>query len=78
MGGEALNINGLVYAGDEMRFSSISASVVIRGAIAGRKITFSSMWGGVDIYLDSDVVADTFQNAAYSPIITIEHWEEEY
>ncbi|MDP2951476.1 MAG: hypothetical protein Q8N55_03780 [bacterium] len=77
-GGEALNINGLVYAGDEMRFSSISASVVIRGTIAARKITFSSMWGGVDIYLDSDVVADTFQNAVYSPIITIEHWEEEY
>ncbi|MCG2690258.1 hypothetical protein L6252_03195 [Candidatus Parcubacteria bacterium] len=78
IGGEGFNVNGLVYAGDEMRFSSMAASVVIRGAIAGRKITFSSMWGGVDIYLDSDVTADTFKDAVYSPIITIEHWEEEY
>ena len=78
IGGEGFNVNGLVYSGDEMRFSSVAASVLIRGAIAGRKITFSSMWGGIDIYLDVDVVVDTFKNAQYSPIITIEHWEEEY
>lgn len=76
--GAALNIQGLLYSGDEMRLSSILGSVVVQGAIAARKMTFSSIWGGVNIYLDADVVNDTFTITAYSPIITIEHWEEEY
>ncbi|NQU82752.1 MAG: hypothetical protein HQ539_02275 [Parcubacteria group bacterium] len=76
--GEGLHIEGLVYSGDEMRFSSIGASVEIHGAIAGRKVSFSSMWAGVDIYLEPNVVMDTFKDAEYSPLITIEHWEEEY
>lgn len=78
IGGEGLHVEGLVYSGDEMRFSSILASVEIHGAIAGRKVSFSSMWAGVDIYLEPDVVIDTFKDAEYSPLITIEHWEEEY
>ena len=74
----ALDVNGLVYAGDEMRLSSALAPVVVRGALIARKISFSSMWGGVDLYLDSDVIVDTLKDPQYSPIITIEHWEEEY
>ena len=75
---KALYIEGLVYAGDEMRLTSIAAPVEIHGGIAVRKFTLSSMWQGIDIYLDPDVIIDTFGDAQYSPVITIDHWEEEY
>jgi len=77
-GVESLDVHGLVYAGDEMSFSSVGASMTINGGIAVRKFTLSSMWYGVDIWLDSDVIADTFKSSAYSPVITIDHWEETY
>lgn len=77
-GTKALDINGLIYAGDEIRISSVGAFIEIHGSIASRKLTLSSMWYGVEIYLDSDVIIDTFGNPEYSPVITIDHWEEEY
>jgi len=77
-GTKALDINGLIYAGDEIKISSVGAFIEIHGGIASRKFSLSSMWNGVDIYLDSDVITDTFGNPEYSPIITIDHWEEEY
>lgn len=77
-GTKALDINGLIYAGDEIRISSAGAFIEIHGGIASRKFTLSSLWNGVDIYLDSDVIIDTFGNPEYSPVITIDHWEEEY
>jgi len=74
----SLNITGLIYAGDEMKLISLGAAVEIHGGIAVRKFTLSSLWQGVNIYLDSDVVADTFKQPIYSPVITVEHWEESY
>ena len=77
-GTKALDINGLIYAGDEIKISSVGAFIEIHGGIASRKFSLSSMWKGVDIYLDPDVITDTFGNPEYSPVITIDHWEEEY
>jgi len=75
---ESLYIEGLVYGGYEMRFSSINAPMEIHGGIAASKFTLSSIWKGIDIYLDPDVIIDTFGSSEYSPIISINHWEEEY
>ena len=75
---KAMDINGLIYAGDEIKISSVAAFIEIYGGIASRKFRLSSMWNGIDIYLDPDVIADTFRNPEYSPVITIDHWEEEY
>jgi len=77
-GAESLYIEGLVYSGHEMKVSSINAPIEIHGGIATSKFTLSSMWNGVDIYLDSDAIIDTFGNSEYSPVISINHWEEEY
>ena len=75
---KAMDINGLIYAGDEIRISDAGAFIEIHGGIASRKFRLSSMWNGVDIYLDPDVITDTFGDPEYSPVITIDHWEEEY
>jgi hypothetical protein len=77
-GEKALSVEGLIYVGDELRFSSVMAPITITGGIAARKFTSSSMWHGIDIYLDPDVIIDTFGNPTYSSVITIDHWEEEY
>ena len=77
-GTRALDINGLIYAGDEVKISSVEAFIEIHGGIASRKFKSSSMWEGIDIYLDPDVITDTFGDPEYSSVITIDHWEEEY
>mgnify|MGYP007123663573 CR=1 FL=1 len=78
IGTHSLLVNGLVYSGDQMTVSSVLAPVEIYGGIVTRKIDFSSVWQSFDIYLDSDVIADTLGIASYSPVIIVDHWEEEY
>lgn len=75
---KALDINGLIYAGDEIKISNVGAFIEIHGSIISRKFSLSNMWNGVDIYLDSDVIIDTLGDPEYSSVITIDHWEEEY
>lgn len=77
-GSYAAYIEGLVYAGAELDFTGAQSLVEVHGGIAARKIDFRSMWNGIDMYLDSDVIVDTFSGSSYSPIITVDHWEEEY
>jgi hypothetical protein len=74
----SLYIEGLVYSGYEMKVSSINAAMEIHGGIATSKFTLSSMWNGFDIYLDPDIIIDTFGSSGYAPVISINHWEEEY
>ncbi|MEA3421902.1 MAG: pilus assembly PilX N-terminal domain-containing protein, partial [Acidobacteriota bacterium] len=78
LGTKTLYVEGLIYSGYEMKFSSVSASIEIHGGIASSKFTLSSMWDGIDVYLDSNIITNTFGNAQYSPVISINHWEEEY
>jgi len=74
----SLTVQGLIYAGEEAKFSSLNNPTEIHGGLVGRKLTFSSLWNGFDIYLDPDMIVNTFHNAQYSPTITIDHWEENY
>ena len=77
-GVESLYIEGLIYSGHEIKISSINSPIEIHGGIATSKFTLSSMWNGIDLYLDSDVIIDTFGISEYSQVISINHWEEEY
>ncbi len=78
IGSQSLLVNGLVYSGDQMTISSVLAPIEIHGGIVARKIDFSSVWQAVDIYLDADTIIDTLGVASYSPVIIVDHWEEEY
>lgn len=74
----SLNVQGLIYAGEEAKFSSLNHQTEIHGGVVGRKLTFSSLWNGFDVYLDPDMIVNTFHDVQYSPTITIDHWEENY
>ena len=74
----ALDVEGLVYAGDEISLTDFLAPSTIKGGIAARKFSLTSLWQDFNLYLDQNVVGATFGTTSYSPIISIEHWEEVY
>ena len=78
-----LNLMGVIYSSDQMNMSSTSG--IITGAILARKIDYSSL-PSFTINLDNSVVLYGLGYLidgeaivpSYSPVITIDHWEESY
>jgi hypothetical protein len=80
-----INSTGVIYSSDETNISSSSGNIT--GAILARKLNTSSI-SSLIITLDNDVVLYGLgyiidgnpapPNSIFSPIITIEHWEESY
>jgi len=82
-----VDITGLIYAYDEIRIVSIPHNFNITGGILARKVSFTSSWLPVNIYLDNIIISEGVWGGSeppspgdllYSPIVTIEHWEETY
>ncbi len=78
-----MNITGTIYSYDQMNMSSSSGDIT--GAILGRKFNFSSL-PSLTINLDNDIMLYGLGyiidgqpvNPTFSPVITIDHWEEAY
>jgi hypothetical protein len=77
LGEATLKIQGLIYSGSEIKFEDITAPVEIIGGIVAREFSFGTR-GQADIHLDSEIAENTFRNPIYSPVITINYWEELY
>lgn len=75
---ESFNAKGLIYGNDKVNVLSLPNGINIFGAIASRKITLTSLWQGFNITYDNDVVSYGLGDPQFSPIVTVEHWEEEY
>ncbi len=82
-----INITGLIYANDEARLVSVPWSFTINGGILARKIAITSAWAALNIYLDNSIILEGLWGGSkppggttppYSPVVTIEHWEESY
>lgn len=79
-------ITGVVYANDEIRITSLPQSFFITGGMVGRKLSFNSVLQWLHFILDDQVVLyglgyiidEMPITPVYSPVITVEHWEEEY
>ncbi|MCX6759982.1 MAG: hypothetical protein NTW46_01405 [Candidatus Nealsonbacteria bacterium] len=79
----ALNLAGVIYSSDQMNMSSTSGTIT--GAILARKINYSSL-PSLTINLDNDIISYGLGyavegepvNPTFSPVITIDHWEESY
>lgn len=78
-----LNMTGIIYSCDQMNMSSSSGSIT--GAILARKIAFSTL-SSLNITLNNDIILYGLGYIingepvipTYSPVITIDHWEESY
>ncbi|MFA6228358.1 MAG: hypothetical protein WC668_04215 [Patescibacteria group bacterium] len=69
---------GLVYANDKINILSLPNSIGLTGGLISRKITLTSIWQPMIITYDNSVVNYTLGDPQFSPIVTVEHWEEEY
>lgn len=74
----SLNATGLVYANDKINILSLPSAINITGGLITRKITLTSLWRGINLIYDNSVISYTLGDPQFSPIVTVEHWEEEY
>lgn len=72
------NAIGILYANDKINIVSIPGSFNLTGGMASRKLTIISVGQGINITRESNAVANAFGDPIFSPIVTVEHWEEEY
>ncbi len=72
------NGTGLVYTSDRAEFdSSTTYSTNLTGGILTRRTWFSG-FRAVNITLDPSIINNTLKNSGETPVIEINHWEEEY
>lgn len=84
---EDVTVTGLIYSQDEIRMISVPRSFEVVGGIIARKFSLTSAWSHLNIYLDNDIIREGVWGGPippggvkppYSPIVTVEHWEESY
>jgi len=75
-----ININGVIYANDQFNLLSLPLGFnnSITGGLIGRKLTITSVWLPINIYYDNTIINEALGITSISPVMTVEHWEEEY
>ncbi|MDO8668067.1 MAG: hypothetical protein Q7K35_03140 [bacterium] len=75
-----INITGVVYANDQFNLLSLPLGFTnsITGGLIGRKLTITSVWLPINIYYDNSIINEALGVSSISPVMTVEHWEEEY
>ena len=81
-----INITGVLYSTNELNLISIPQTMNITGGMITRKVDMRSLWEGLNITLDNEIIMyglgyiidGTPIEPDYSPIVNIEHWEEAY
>lgn len=74
------NLSGeaVLYGATSFDVLAILNRIEVTGAIVTRQVTQFGAWDGFQITYDPDIVTQAIGNPTYSPVITIDHWEEEY
>jgi Tfp pilus assembly protein PilX len=75
-----INIAGIAYANDQMSIVGLPVGMdfKIHGGLVSRKLTITGFWRPVDIYYDNEILSNTLGATEFSPVINVDHWEEEY
>lgn len=75
-----INSHGVIYANDQLSITSfpLGFSFNAEGGLISRKLTITSVLQPINIIRNDEILNDTIGTMTYSPIITVEHWEEEY
>jgi hypothetical protein len=84
---QTIEMTGLVYANDEIRIISIPQIFRLTGGLLGRKVSIVSVWSSINFYLNNSIITEGIwaganppggQTPPFSPVVTVEHWEEAY
>ncbi len=69
---------GLVYSGDRAKFdASLLYTINLTGGILSRRTLFNG-FRNINIYTDTNIINETIGDSPETPVIEINHWEEEY
>lgn len=83
--GGPTTLTGLIYALEELNIEDVMGEYKITGGIITNKFTIHAK--KYDLYLDDDIIEEGIwggpkllgeEKPLYSPVVTIEHWEEAY
>jgi len=87
-GPQEIDVTGVLYAAEEIKFESLINTFNVKGGVITRKFYFDSGWSNpLNIYLDNDIIREGVWGGTtpppgeilfYSPVVTVEHWEESY
>ncbi len=72
------DIRGVVYATRDIRMNNFSGDVNFEGGMYARNIEIFSNWRDNAMKFNKNIISDTLQATEFSPVVTVEHWEEEY
>jgi len=85
---EIINITGIIYSYEAISLVSVPETFNVLGGIIVRKLSLVSLWQWLNITLDNDIILYGLgylidgevvtPDPDFSPIITIDHWEESY
>ncbi|MEK7097945.1 MAG: hypothetical protein AAB906_03800, partial [Patescibacteria group bacterium] len=75
-----VNINGVLYAADQLEIKNIqnAGDFNINGGMASRKLSITGTQRDINITHNNDILVQAFGATEFSPVIVVEHWEEEY
>lgn len=75
-----VNINGVLYAADQLEIKNIqnAGDFNINGGMASRKLSITGTQREINITHNNDILVQAFGATEFSPVIVVEHWEEEY
>ena len=75
-----ININGVLYSTGDMKIEHLygNQDFIINGGTVSRKLTITSTSRIIDIIHNDQILVDSLGEALSSPVLIVEHWEEEY
>jgi Tfp pilus assembly protein PilX len=76
----AINVDGIIYANDQLNLLGLplGLSFNANGGLIARKLTLISAWRSINIYYNNTILTEALGTSELSPVIAVEHWEEEY
>lgn len=73
-----ISINGILYAGNEISLTNLEHSFTLNGSMIARSADLILLYNGVNLNYNDSIAIDTLGGSGFSPVITVEYWEEEY
>ncbi|MFA6304677.1 MAG: hypothetical protein WCV73_04795 [Patescibacteria group bacterium] len=74
----SLNIQGLIYSNNNLNIDASGLTFSLTGGIVARDLSINSLWNSLTINYNEDLIFRTLGISNQSPVININHWEEEY
>ncbi len=63
---------------DDLRLTSLPQEFNVVGGFIGRRFFCTSLWNTMNITYDEEIITTGLGQPTFSPVVQIEHWEEQY